>query len=325
MINDLGSITLKSGEPMQLVKTTAPQPDWTDRILPFLVHKGEFWLDPMREAYSCGLGDLVMNDFLGVLGSGEVVGNITTLEHLGVGILQHVFTPPEQRRKGICNALMQALCDDFLARGGRAMYLSTGYDSPPFHIYESFGFRGRGDGGKMTWLPEPGFLGAYFAPAATQVREVRSEDWPLLEALYATSGQWQLKSFLMQQFGHADYESEFIALRNGVREGKVLDTKVLVTSAGAVVGHALVGVQPQWAGRVLVLDTMVHASFQHRTGGLLAALEIPAGRKVQAFSEPEAEARIAALKAAGFREEGVLRGQFEDENHGARDAAVLAR
>ncbi|HAA73566.1 TPA: hypothetical protein DCE37_00380 [Candidatus Latescibacteria bacterium] len=40
-----------------------------------------------------------------------------------VGLFGHVFTKPEERRKGAANALME----DFRQRGGKALYLGTGY------------------------------------------------------------------------------------------------------------------------------------------------------------------------------------------------------
>jgi GNAT superfamily N-acetyltransferase len=325
MVSELAHVTLKSGEAMRVLKVAAPQPDWIDRILPFLGHKGESWLAPMREAYESGLDDLALSDFVGVVADGTLVGNITTVEHRGVAVLQHVFTPPEQRRKGIASALLQGLCDDFRARNGRAVYLSTGYDTPPFHIYESFGFVGRGDSGKMTWVVAEGFAEKHFAPGPATIRGTRWSDWPLLEALYAVSGQWQLKGYLFQQFGHAAYEGEYVQLRRRMEEGSILDVKVMEGQAGAVVGHALVAVQPQWKKRALVLDCMVHRAYWDQTAELLKAVAIPEGARVQAFCDTGAEAKIDALKSIGFAEEGYFKGQIEDENHRATDVVVLGR
>jgi RimJ/RimL family protein N-acetyltransferase len=266
-----------------------------------------------------------MSDFVGVLDDGTLVGNITTVEHRGVALLQHVFTPPEHRRKGIASALMQSLCDDFRARNGKAVYLSTGYDTPPYHIYQSFGFVGRGDSGKMTWVVQEGFEEKHFAPGPATIRTTGWDDWPLLEALYAVTGQWQLKGFYFQQFGHAAYEGEYLQLRQDMTGGKVLDVKILEGPEGAVVGHAMLAIQPLWKGRILVLDCMVHRSYWDQTATLLQAVSIPDGARVQAFCDAGAAAKIAALKAVGFREEGLFPGQIEDENHRATDVVVLGR
>ena len=321
----LGETTLKSGERMSIIKTTAPEPAWTERIVPYLAHKGDLWLGAMRRAYNDGLDDLVMSDFLGVLDGGEIVGNITTVEHLGVAILQHVFTPEQHRRKGICNALMQALSDDFRARGVRAAYLGTGHDTPPYHIYAGFGFRGRGDSGKMTWLPDEGFEASHFAPGETIIRETRWDDWPLLEALYSLSGQWQLKSFHLQLIGHANYEGPYLQLREGMEEGSVLDVKVMQKTDGAVVGHAALAVQKLWKGRPLVLDCMAHTNFHDRVPALIEAVQLPPGRKVQAFCDGLAGAKMAALEAMGFAREGVFEAQIDDEDHRPLDVVVYGK
>lgn len=321
MLDDLGTVTLKSGEPMHVVKTTAPEPAWADRILPFLHHKGDLWLEPMRRAYAGeALDDLIMSDFLGLL-AGQVVGNITTVENRGVAILQHVFVPPEHRRKGIASFLMAALCNDFVSRGGRAMYLGTAHNSPPYHLYERYGFRGRGDSGKMTWLPDPGFPTDWFAPDSVSIRDTRWDDWPRLEALYAVNGQWQLKGYFFGQFGHTGYESQYLSLRRGMEQGQVQDVKVMCTPRGAVVGHAFVATQPGWQGRVHVLDCMVHAHFYPHVTDLLRAVRLPTG-KTQAFCDERAETKMAALEAVGFQREGVFRAQMQDENHRTMDVVV---
>ena len=78
--------------------------------------------------------------YLGVI-EGEAVGNIMTVEHGGIGILGHVYTLPEQRRKGIASRIMAAQMKDFQERGGRTLTLGTGFDSPAYWIYQGYGFR----------------------------------------------------------------------------------------------------------------------------------------------------------------------------------------
>lgn len=325
MITRLADVVLKSGEAMQVLKITAPEPQWCERILEFLVHKGPVWLAPMETAYNQGLEDLVINDFLGVLESGEVVGNITTVEFQGCAILQHVFTPEVHRRKGICNFIIHELCEDFKASGGRGMYLGTGYDTHPYYIYQGVGFVGRGDSGKMTWLPDSNFLTDWFRPATAMVRDLKWSDWPCLEALYATEGQWQLKGAHFRQFGHTGYESQYVYLRVGMDERNIQNVKILASETGAVVGHAFLAPQEQWKNKSLCLDFMVHENFYGQIGDLLNAVEIPTDQRVVCYCDVNAQARIAALETLDFVCEGILRKQIEDENHNALDVAVLAR
>ncbi len=325
MVETLSDVTLKSGEGMQVVRTIAPEPAWTDRILPFLNHKGPHWLEPMRVAYDEGLDDVVMTDYLGVLGDGEIVGNITTVEYAGVGILAHVFTPEHHRRKGICTHLINALRDDVTARGLRAMYLGTGYDTHPYHIYETIGFRGRGDSGKMTWAIDEDFHESYFAPGDTTIEETTWNDWAPLDALYAVSGQWQLKNFWLQLIGHAGFEGPYLTVRREMAEGRLLDVKVMRKADGSVMGHAMLGRHPLWKGRPLVLDVMVHANFYGRTGELLGTIAVPPGSKVVAYCDQYASVKMDVLESLGFRREGALASQMEDENHEPLDVMVYGK
>lgn len=328
MEKTLAEVTLKSTEPMRIVRTTAPEPAWTDRIMPFLHHKGETWLEPMRKAYNEGLDRLEMHNYMGLLDSGDIVGNINTFEHQGVGILAHVFTPDHQRRKGICTHIIHALRDDFVSRGGRAMFLGTGHDTPPYHIYETVGFRGRGDSGKMTWLVDETFDESYFAlddVVTTSVRDTRWEDWPKLEALYAVAGQWQLKSCYLQLMGHTGFEGPYLTMRKEMQAGTIGDVKVMQTDSGAIVGHAMLATQPLWKGRALVLELMVHANFYPIATDLISAMTIPVGVKVQAFCDERASDKMAALEHAGFEKEGFFAAQAEDEDHRPMGVAVYGR
>lgn len=323
MVTEFGIVTLKSNEQARLVHITAPEPSWTDRILPFLAHKGEPWMWPMKLALDEGLPGVRMNFFVAMLDD-QLAGNITTTEANGIGMLQHVYTNPDHRRKGICQLLMQAVTDDFGARGGRAMYLGTGYDTPPFWIYHSFGFRSILETGAMRWLPEEGFEGEYFGPGETTVREARWEDWPALDALYLTERGWYLRGFACGHYGHSSYEGLYPALMKAADEGRVQQMKVLVKDDGAVVGHAMIGVQPAWRGEPYVLDFFVHPTFARKAYVLLQSLELPTDRKVQCYCDAEAKPKMAALQAAEFRREAVLKRQIQRGDEWL-DVVIFAR
>jgi L-amino acid N-acyltransferase YncA len=310
---------------MSLVKVTAPQPDWSERILPFLAHKGSPWETPMRLALAEGLPPLTMNFFEGLIGD-TIVGNITVVESLArpVGILQHVYTNPEHRRKGICDHLMQALTDDFRARGGRALYLGTGYNTHPFRIYESFGFRGRGESGKMNWFVEDDFLTRYFAPGPTTVRDTAWGDWPLLEALHSCADGWYLRSFTMEQYGDSDYEASYPAMRQAMEEGAIGAVKELVKDDGAVVGHAYLARWSKWPGAPWLLEFFVHPGFYADGEKLLRAMPFPSGVKVTAIADGAATERMQMLEAAGFEREGVLKRQIKSLD-GCLDAVIYGR
>lgn len=304
-------VELKSGERAQVWKVTAPDPQWAETLLTFLVHKGQDWLEPMREALQTGLEGLTMNFYECTLGE-QVVGNITVLESLDrpVGLLQHVFTLPEHRRKGVASALMEAIRQDFRIRGGRAMYLGTGYQSPPFWIYHGYGFRPIGETGHMRWLVEDGFLDKYFAPGPVRVRDTRWGDWPLMEALYATVEGWTLRSLSQRLYGQSNYEGPFVALMGALAKGRVKQSKVMVKQDGAIVGHAAVWAQPEYPGEPWLLEFFVHPSFHERAGELLGSIFVTPGHKLQAVADSDAWDRHRALREIGMWREACLRRQF---------------
>lgn len=312
MHEQLHVVTLKSREGMRMVRVTAPDEEFKERILPFLGHKGQPWERPMRDALDGdpAFGDLATHFYLGLLGD-TVVGNITHVEKLNrpVGILQHVFTPPEQRRKGICTALMRACTEDFTARGGRALYLGTGYDTSPYHIYRSFGFEGLGETGWMQWFPEPDFEITFFAPSPARVRELTWGDWPLTHALTVVRDGWILRSIEFQAYGFEGFEQQYLELQQRLEQERIVAAPCLEAQSGAVVGFATLTRQPQWHFDTLLLDFFVHRNFYDQAQALLGALP-EREEKVQCFVDAEATAKADVLQAAGFEKEGTLKRQL---------------
>ncbi len=327
MEHTLAEVTLKSGEAMTVVKVVAPAPDWRDRILPFLQHKGDPWLWQMGTAFDEGLGDATMNFFEGVLDDGTIIGNITTAESHDrpIGLLQHVFTPEAQRRKGICSHLMQALCDDFRARDGRVMYLHTGHDSAPYHIYESFGFVGYEDTGSMALTLDESFRSDYFWPAETTVHDTDWVDWVPLEALSETVSGWQMRNFYLGKYGFSGFEADYIRLRKDMASGNVQQFKVLRTEAGAVPGYAMLGRCGHWPGKPFALDAFVHPHFYGDTAKLIDAIELPEDETVLAFADSSSCPKLDALSARGFAQLGAVPGLLASPKSSPLDLIIACR
>ncbi|MGD9518978.1 MAG: GNAT family N-acetyltransferase [Armatimonadota bacterium] len=306
----LGSTDLRSGEKAELWKITAPDPTWADRLLGFLVHKGEPWLWAMREGLTGGLQDLTMNFYECVV-EDEVVGNITVLENLSrpVGLLQHVFTLPEHRRKGVASALMAALCYDFRLRGGRAMFLGTGYRTPPFWIYYGFGFRPIGETGHMRWLPQEDFVEDYFSPGPISVRNTRWGDWPLLEALYASTEDWVVRSTRLRLYGQKSFEGPFLTLMQALYERRIRQSLVMTKPDGAVVGHATVWVIKEVPGEPWLLELLVHPNFRNQAGEMLSHVFVPPTHKLQAHADSDAWDKHCLLRSMGLWREACFRRQ----------------
>jgi len=323
LVTELKTVPLKSNERMSLVKLTAPQPEWEERIIDFLRHKGEPWISQLQLILQEELPGLEVNFYLGLV-AGEVAGNIMTVEASSprVGILSHVFTAPAHRRKGICGTLMETLTADFVSRGGRAMTLGTGYDSPAFHIYASFGFRSVANAGRMIWEAQPDFIKDYFTTGPTMVRDIAWPHWALLDLLYTVEEGDFLRSVRFAQYRPASYEHLFTELRDLVAQPPA-QSKVLAKDSGEVVGHATLLPDPRWQNSVLLLDIFIHPNFYEAGSELLEAIEFPAHTKIQAYAEAAAERKIALLKARGLEEEAILRRQLAADGQPV-DVVVLS-
>ncbi len=324
MKTQLGSTKLKTGETMEIVRVTAPDAEFRDRVLAFLAHKGPDWQVPMEQNLAAPLEGLGQHFYLGLVGD-EVVGNASSVEGLErpVGILQHVFTDPERRRQGICSAIIKAYAEDFVARGGRAAYLHTGYQSPAYYIYESAGFVGYRDTGTMEWFPDTAFQEDHFRPGPVTVRDTRWEDWALLEALYEVEEGCYLRSIHLRQWGPSGYEGEYIALRRELGEGKVQQAKVMVTEGGAVVGHGYLWRNNMFPGGVWTLDSFVHPSFYRDAGVLLEALNLEGKGKIQCFVDAAQPEKADWLRQRGFQPEATLRRQARRDD-GWLDVIIYA-
>ncbi len=314
MLTKLFDGHLKSGCTMEVVRVEAPHPDLKQAILRFLEHKGPLWIPSMEEGLERGLSPLQMRFYLGRV-DGEIIGNIMLIEALPqpVGILGHVFTAPEWRRQGVCRVLMEACTEDFKVRGGRALHLGTGYESPAYWIYHSFGFRSIMNTGAMRWFVEEDFEDRFFAPASVSVRETNWGDWPLLEALYRVTEGWFLRSVAMSQYIIAGYEGPYLELRRRMEKGAMKTVRVLQADGGAVVGHATLAEQPQWHGDPLLLDFFVHPNFYQQAGELLDAMELPRTRKVQCYADSAATEKMELLEGVGFSREATLGGQLKHD------------
>ena len=101
-----------------------------ERIEALLGHKGEEW---QWQNSRCARDDLGIDVYYYILHrDGVPFANMMTAECAGVGHFGHVWTRPEDRRKGAADQLMGLQMEDFRGRGGRALYLGTGFDSAAY-------------------------------------------------------------------------------------------------------------------------------------------------------------------------------------------------
>ena len=122
MYTRLGSEILKTGEVLEVGVVAGPDPEWQPRIEPFLSHKGPGWNDHIQRALREPLDELQTLFYVGTI-SGELVTQVMIVGHAGAGILGHVFTKPDHRRKGAYRHLMAHQMRDVSNRGFRVLTL----------------------------------------------------------------------------------------------------------------------------------------------------------------------------------------------------------
>jgi len=324
MYTKFAETRLKTGEVMEVGVIVAPDKEHAEEIKPFLGHKpGHFKWHIER----CVLGPLDALETRFYVGKvdGVIMMNVMTVEHRHVGILGHVFTTPEQRRKGACKGVMAYQMEDFRQRKGEALYLGTGYNSHPYHIYKSFGFDSVYPGsGFMEYYAIEDFDQQYFARGNVHVKEVEWHDWPQVTALTGITEGDYLRSIAFGIYGPTNFEGGFLGFKRDLEDRKTYhDAKLLESDSGAIVGVATVSWDGRWRPNTAVLDVFTHPNFWESASILLRAIRLP-DAKVQCYVESTATAKAGALESAGFQCEATLKNQIKRNDQGV-DILVFTR
>ena len=324
MYDKLGEVTLKTEERMEVGVVTAPDTPHAEEVKQFLGHKPGNYKWHIERCVTETLDVLETRFYVGKL-NGNVITNIMTVEYEGVGILGHVFTRPQQRRKGAAKGVMAYQMEDFRQRSGDALYLGTGYNSHPYYIYHSFGFESVfPESGFMKYHVNEDFEERYFAPAPAAPKSVEWHDWPKVTALSGIVGWDTLRSLKWGVYGPTNLEGGFLSFKHDLEtQDAYADAKLLIASGGAIVGWATVSREARWQPATAVLDLFFHPNFTDAVPALLSAVAFPAS-KVQCYIDSGAEKKAEVLEAAGFTCEGRFKDQFTYSGQ-SYDVLVFAR
>ena len=314
--------SLKTGESLEIGVVSGPDEAHADQIAPFLQHKGGLCNRHIAKALKEELDELETRFYVGKL-RGTIIANIMTVEYNRTGILGHVYTQPEHRRKGACKLVMAEQMKDFRTRGGMLL-LGTGYDSPPYWIYHSFGFRSLAEGsGFMRYATEDDFEAGYFAPGEVEAVEVRWLDWHRLNALFAIREGGFLRRVGRGLYGVSSFEWGFLHLKRDLEEDATYQAKLLGSERGGVVGCATLAKDPRWHRDVWLLDLFVHPNFASSAGQLLDALDFPEG-KIQCYADSRSSEKMRALEQAGFRQEALFKAHIQADDGERLDVRVYS-
>jgi GNAT superfamily N-acetyltransferase len=303
MYQSLGNLTLKSGETVEAGVVVAPDADWSERLAKLLGHKQPIWRWQIETLLTHDLGVEV---FFHVLHrEGTPFAQIMTAESHGVGMLGHVWTEPQERGKAAAPLLLERLLEHFRARGGRALYLGTGFASAPYRIYEKCGFRGVEEGsGVMACFEEPQdeFERVYFAPGEAVIEPLNWMHWPASAALFASDLPGVVRNAHLGLLGRTLCEGPLLHALNIEHEREEEHPRVWVTKKaenGAVVGMASREVHPLWPHTDIV-DVYCHPAWWDRADELLKRLPPSSGRSV-AYCDAGVQAKREVLLAAGYQ------------------------
>ena len=310
MYDKLGEVILKTEERMEVGVITAPDVPHAEEMKQFLGHKPGNYKWHIERCVTEVLDALETRFYVGKL-DGHVITNIMTVEYEGVGILGHVFTLPQQRRKGAAKGTMAYQMEDFRQRAGTALYLGTGYNSHPYYIYHSFGFESVfPESGFMKYHVNEDFEARYFTRTPAHPKPVEWHDWPKVTALSGIVGWDTLRSLKWGVYGPTNLEGGFLSFKHDLEtEDAYNDAKLLISSGGAIVGWATVGRDARWQPATAVLDLFFHPNFADDVPALLSAVAFPES-KVQCYVDSGAEKKAEVLETVGFTCEGRFKDQF---------------
>jgi GNAT superfamily N-acetyltransferase len=327
-MHELAITRLDNGSSAQILVVTSPCPEMTEDIAQLLGHKGEPWVWHIRQCLDGHTEGLDARFYLARVG-GRLVSNATVFQNGALGGVAHVFTQPEFRRMGLARLLLDAALSEFARRGGRALVLSTGLESMPWRLYESFGFTGtcpeQSYGGMAKFLGDADWRSVLAGPAG----EIRRADWRHYlgaQVLFGAPGPVQLRSILLPCLGARVVELGFILLKQRQQEGEAIDCWVIEGRSSAILGCALLGAHPIWGARGtrMVLDLYAVPSAAGAVADLLAAILEPCQGPVECYCDGRAEQQMDLLSRSGFRQEARFAGalRFADA---LTDLVVMTR
>ena len=324
MYHKLGEAVLKTDEQMEIGVITAPDEPHAVEIQQFLGHKPGNYKWHIERCVTEKLDALETRFYVGKV-DGSIITNIMTVEYQGIGILGHVFTMPEQRRKGACKGVMAYQMADFRWRKGYALYLGTGYNSHPYHIYHSFGFESVfPESGFMKYYVDAEFEEEYFASGRAYLKPVEWHDWAKVTALSGCVDGDILRSLIWNVYGPTNMEGGFLNFKRDLETADVYhDAQLMVTSDDAIVGWLTVSRDNRWRPATAVLDLFFHPNFADEVPALLSSVAFP-DVKVQCYVDSGAKEKAEVLEGAGFTCEGRFKNQFTYSGQ-TYDVLVFAR
>ena len=317
MYEELGHIVLATGEQVDAGVVIGPDAEWAECLEQLLYHKGEPWNWQIQQVLKKDVGIGIL--FYVLHRAGIPFANIMIAELEGVGFLAHVWTKPEDRKKGACSQLLKLQMHDFRTQQGKALFLFTEFDSVAYHLYEKNGFRSVDfKSGYMDWYAtsKDEFKGDYFNLGETEIQTLRWTHWPSSAALFMGDFPGVIRCAPLHLMGRQSTQTPFLSLLyeediqpTGHSKGMVLQNKATT----AVVGFAAWDWHPLWADTCLV-DIYCHPKYWGEAGNLLASLVLPEADRYIAYCEADHREKTEVLLGEGFKPTALYKRRVPSSN-----------
>lgn len=326
MYHFLTSGKLSSGEAVDFGYVEAPDLEWSGRLLTFLAHKAPDWRFHLERAFVDSLDGLRTRFYIATVHE-ELVSQVMISDARGCGILSHVFTAPQWRRRNAYRQLMAIQMEHCAASGIKILTLSTGFNTHPYWIYHSFGFRSIAPGsGAMMWKVSPESDRELLQPSATvTTRALRWEDWPVLNvsAFQPVMPSEPLPRFsTMGVSGQGNLEGSFISFQRRIQAFDTEFQRVQVTEHGAVGGWCFFSPDPGWFNRVWRADICALPAFTEVCSQSPDSMSWPEAPIWTVTTSDKGKAQW--LHTLGFSQRTVLKGWLERKGY-PMDAEVWER
>ena len=312
MYESLGQVKLKSGEIVEAAVLCGPEPDWIDRIIELIGHKGHIWNEQNRCVLMKDRG--VDTSFYLLHRDKQPFASILISQLNHVALLGHVYTLPGDRKKGAMARLMEIQMNHTVSHGTRAIFLGTEFKAHPFRLYERFGFTAiEPKSGQMHWYADSHkkFNDEYFAFGPTAIEPVGWKHWPASAAL--CMGDWPgvVRCAPVKLIGRTICEECLLAILlanespNDPAYRRTGGAALVNRQTSAVVGLAAWSQHPVWPNCAIV-DVYCHPQFWSPADELFDALNPPRSARRIAYADETCPRKLDTLTRAGFKKTAVL-------------------
>jgi GNAT superfamily N-acetyltransferase len=309
MLESQSPINLSTGEQVEVAVITCPDLMWAERVEKLLAHKGEPWNWQNSQFLREDVG--FETRFYLLHRDGVPFANTLLSESACVGIVNHVWTNPEDRQKGASKSLMQIVIEDFKRRKGEMLVLQAGYGEVAYHMYKKFGFESiEPESGYMDWYAndKKQFIQKYFAVGEAQLQPLQWKHWLSIQPLLQSEDDCITRLVALKHIGRRTTEGPFLSLLQDEftrrANGEEPRAYVLETTTTAVAGFALWSWHPLWLDTCLV-DVYCHSGYWDKAKELLDVLELPSADRYLAYADCEAKKKV--LLAKDFKESAVFK------------------